>query len=71
MTEYIVCTKKYYVHFFFLKISFQKSTDEIETNKDKTPKETKKYITSSMPQTMGGHTGYLTFATLPPLFVRQ
>lgn len=36
----------------------------------KTPRETKRYVTSSAPQTMPGHTGYLTFATLPPLFAR-
>ncbi|XP_017141137.1 tRNA (adenine(58)-N(1))-methyltransferase catalytic subunit TRMT61A [Drosophila miranda] len=32
----------------------------------KTPKELKKYLTSSNPQTLPGHTGFLTFATLPP-----
>lgn len=36
----------------------------------KTPKETKKVLTSSAPPTLPGHTGYLTFATLPPAFVR-
>lgn len=42
-----------------------------ESDKDtKTPKETKKYITSSAPNTIAGHTGYLTVAELPPLFAR-
>lgn len=42
-----------------------------ESDKDaKTPKETKKYITSSAPNTIAGHTGYLTVAELPPMFAR-
>lgn len=42
-----------------------------ESDKDaKTPKETKKYITSNAPNTIAGHTGYLTVAELPPLFAR-
>ncbi|XP_058447906.1 tRNA (adenine(58)-N(1))-methyltransferase catalytic subunit TRMT61A [Malaya genurostris] len=36
----------------------------------KTPKDTKKYITSSAPNTTTGHTGYLTVAEFPPLFAR-
>lgn len=39
-------------------------------NGDKTPKETKKYLTTVAPTTMPGHTGYLTFATLSPAFAR-
>ncbi|XP_037025689.1 tRNA (adenine(58)-N(1))-methyltransferase catalytic subunit TRMT61A [Bradysia coprophila] len=36
----------------------------------KADKETRKYVTTNTPSTMPGHTGYLTFATLPPLFAR-
>ncbi|XP_055853337.1 tRNA (adenine(58)-N(1))-methyltransferase catalytic subunit TRMT61A [Episyrphus balteatus] len=36
----------------------------------KTPKEMKKVLTSMAPLTLPGHTGYLTFATLPPVFAR-
>lgn len=32
--------------------------------------ETRKVLTTVTPATMPGHTGYLTFATLPPLFAR-
>lgn len=39
-----------------------------EQNQQKTPKEIKRVLTSSASQTMPGHTGYLTFATLPPAF---
>lgn len=49
----------------------KKSTDDADNNKDaKTPKEQKKYLTTQTPLTMPGHTGYLTFATLPPIFAR-
>lgn len=40
-----------------------------ETNA-KQEREIKKYLTSSAPPTMPGHTGYLTFATLPPIYAR-
>lgn len=43
---------------------------EADTKDAKTPKEVKKIVTSSAPSTMGGHTGYLTIAELPPLFAR-
>lgn len=33
--------------------------------------ETRKVLTTVTPATMPGHTGYLTFATLPPLFARS
>uniref|UniRef100_A0A336LJD7 tRNA (adenine(58)-N(1))-methyltransferase n=1 Tax=Culicoides sonorensis TaxID=179676 RepID=A0A336LJD7_CULSO len=33
-------------------------------------KETKKYVSEMPPTTMPGHTGYLTFATLPPMHAR-
>uniref|UniRef100_A0A182VQI1 tRNA (adenine(58)-N(1))-methyltransferase n=1 Tax=Anopheles minimus TaxID=112268 RepID=A0A182VQI1_9DIPT len=47
-------------------------TKRMDTDKDtKTPRESKKYITSSAPNTMAGHTGYLTIAELPPLFARM
>uniref|UniRef100_A0A182LX32 tRNA (adenine(58)-N(1))-methyltransferase catalytic subunit TRM61 C-terminal domain-containing protein n=1 Tax=Anopheles culicifacies TaxID=139723 RepID=A0A182LX32_9DIPT len=47
-------------------------TKRMDTDKDtKTPRESKKYITSSAPNTMAGHTGYLTIAELPPLFARK
>uniref|UniRef100_A0A182N6I3 tRNA (adenine(58)-N(1))-methyltransferase n=1 Tax=Anopheles dirus TaxID=7168 RepID=A0A182N6I3_9DIPT len=46
-------------------------TKRTEGEKDvKTPRESKKYITSTAPNTMAGHTGYLTIAELPPLFAR-
>uniref|UniRef100_A0A182QCC9 tRNA (adenine(58)-N(1))-methyltransferase catalytic subunit TRMT61A n=1 Tax=Anopheles farauti TaxID=69004 RepID=A0A182QCC9_9DIPT len=46
-------------------------TKRTEGEKDtKTPRESKKYITSSAPNSMAGHTGYLTIAELPPLFAR-
>ncbi|XP_036325290.1 tRNA (adenine(58)-N(1))-methyltransferase catalytic subunit TRMT61A [Rhagoletis pomonella] len=41
-----------------------------KTGPAKTPKETKKLLTCSTPPTLPGHTGYLTFATLLPAFVR-
>lgn len=43
---------------------------KIEKIDGKNQRETKKYLTSSAPQTMPGHTGYLTFATMPPAFAR-
>ncbi|XP_062564781.1 tRNA (adenine(58)-N(1))-methyltransferase catalytic subunit TRMT61A [Armigeres subalbatus] len=43
---------------------------DADTKDSKTPKETKKYITSSAPNSMAGHTGYLTVAELPPSFAR-
>ncbi|KXJ80807.1 hypothetical protein RP20_CCG023156 [Aedes albopictus] len=46
-----------------------KKTDT-DSKDAKTPKETKKYITSSAPASMAGHTGYLTVAELPPAFAR-
>lgn len=58
------------IRFYLL---FQKSDSENGNGvnaSDKIPKETKKYLTSNAPTTMPGHTGYLTFATLPPLFAR-
>lgn len=52
----------------------QKSETDVTTDARKeamkTPRETKKYVTTSTPQSMAGHTGYLTFATLPPIFAR-
>lgn len=52
-------------------LEFLKQKKSDTDSKDaKTPKETKKYITSSAPNTMAGHTGYLTVAELPPLFAR-
>lgn len=39
------------------------SNDDVKT---KEPKELKKYLTASNPQVLPGHTGFLTFATLPP-----
>ncbi|EDW98651.1 tRNA (adenine(58)-N(1))-methyltransferase catalytic subunit TRMT61A [Drosophila yakuba] len=53
----------------FLKLP---KTDETTTTtaanaeESKAPKEVKKYLTSSNPQTLPGHTGFLTFASLPP-----
>lgn len=52
---------------------FQKTIDsekEDNNEKKKQPKEIKKVLTSSAPQILPGHTGYLTFATLPPIFAR-
>lgn len=48
----------------------QKSADDTDNKDAKTPKEQKKYVTAQTPLTMPGHTGYLTFATLPPIFAR-
>ncbi|XP_031625876.1 tRNA (adenine(58)-N(1))-methyltransferase catalytic subunit TRMT61A [Contarinia nasturtii] len=47
-----------------------KKPDEAEAKDLKTPREQKKYVTTQAPFTMPGHTGYLTFATIPPLFAR-
>lgn len=44
--------------------------DELNDKDQKHPKEMKKVLTSSLPQTMQGHTGFLTFASLPPAFAR-
>lgn len=46
-----------------------KSENE-KKNSAKTPKEMKKVLTSMAPLSLPGHTGYLTFATLPPIFAR-
>ncbi|XP_067619986.1 tRNA (adenine(58)-N(1))-methyltransferase catalytic subunit TRMT61A isoform X2 [Eurosta solidaginis] len=73
--EHIVKTKTIPV----LDLEFLKHKVADENNADtstdkagnlKTPKELKKLLTSSVPPTIPGHTGYLTFATLPPAFVR-
>ncbi|EDW67011.1 tRNA (adenine(58)-N(1))-methyltransferase catalytic subunit TRMT61A [Drosophila virilis] len=52
-------------------LEFLKAPKSTERNpnddiKSKEPKELKKYLTSSNPQVLPGHTGFLTFATLPP-----
>lgn len=67
---YTTCIACVLIRFYLL---FQKSDSENCNGvnaSDKIPKETKKYLTSNAPTTMPGHTGYLTFATLPPLFAR-
>lgn len=55
-------------------LEFLKQKKEINCNEkdnaNKTPKESKKILTCSAPPTLPGHTGYLTFATLPAAFVR-
>lgn len=56
-------------------ISLQKPEEDDASDKDilnviKQPKETVKVLTSSAPPTQPGHTGFLTFATLPPAFAR-
>ncbi|XP_055545155.1 tRNA (adenine(58)-N(1))-methyltransferase catalytic subunit TRMT61A [Wyeomyia smithii] len=48
-------------------VKHKKTESDKET---KTPKETKKYVTSSAPSSVAGHTGFLTVAELPPLFAR-
>ncbi|XP_053697974.1 tRNA (adenine(58)-N(1))-methyltransferase catalytic subunit TRMT61A [Sabethes cyaneus] len=48
-------------------VKHKKTESDKET---KTPKEMKKYITSSAPNSIAGHTGYLTVAELPPIFAR-
>jgi len=52
----------------FLKLPKTEETTATAANAEesKAPKEVKKYLTSSNPQTLPGHTGFLTFATLPP-----
>lgn len=46
----------------------QPKSNDAPTNSEesKASKEVKKYLTSSNPQVLPGHTGFLTFATLPP-----
>lgn len=44
--------------------------EETDGKDVKTPKEQKKFVTTQTPFTMPGHTGYLTFATIPPVFGR-
>ncbi|XP_003436673.2 tRNA (adenine(58)-N(1))-methyltransferase catalytic subunit TRMT61A [Anopheles merus] len=54
-----------------MELDFLKTKRTETDGKDmKTPRESKKYITSTAPNTMAGHTGYLTIAELPPLFAR-
>lgn len=53
-------------HFYF----YLQKSEEADNKDMKTPREQKKYLTAQTPITMQGHTGYLTFATLPPVFVR-
>lgn len=53
----------------FFVLEFQKPED-VDAKDLKTTKEQKKYVTTQTPFTMPGHTGYLTFATIPPLFAR-
>ncbi|XP_055604342.1 tRNA (adenine(58)-N(1))-methyltransferase catalytic subunit TRMT61A [Uranotaenia lowii] len=48
-------------------LKHKKTDSETDT---KTPREVKKYTTSSAPSSIAGHTGYLTVAELPPLFAR-
>lgn len=56
------------INYHKLPVSLQKEeSDEKEPIKTREPK---KFVTAQVPQTMPGHTGYLTFATLPPKFVR-
>lgn len=55
--------------FSSFKLFFQKP-DDADAKDLKTPREQKKYVTAQTPLTMPGHTGYLTFATLPPSFAR-
>jgi len=51
----------------FLKLpKTDETTAATNALESKAPKEVKKYLTSSNPQTLPGHTGFLTFATLPP-----
>lgn len=50
----------------FLKMPKSSEANSIDDSKAKEPKELKKYLTSSCPQVLPGHTGFLTFATLPP-----
>lgn len=70
IAHHVAYSLRVLIRFYLL---FQKS-DSANGNgvnaSDKIPKETKKYLTSNAPTTMPGHTGYLTFATLPPLFAR-
>ncbi|XP_030376377.1 tRNA (adenine(58)-N(1))-methyltransferase catalytic subunit TRMT61A [Scaptodrosophila lebanonensis] len=47
-------------------LEFLKQPKSSSSEATKTPKELKKYLTSSNPQVLPGHTGFLTFATLPP-----
>lgn len=54
----------------FLKVKKLDESEEDFNEKKKQPKEIKKVLTSSSPQILPGHTGYLTFATLPPIFAR-
>ncbi|XP_037949297.1 tRNA (adenine(58)-N(1))-methyltransferase catalytic subunit TRMT61A [Teleopsis dalmanni] len=66
--EYIVKTKSMNVmEFGFLK---EEKPEVPPGEKIKTPKETRKILSSSLPPTLPGHTGYLTFATLPPEYAR-
>ncbi|GLV43906.1 uncharacterized protein CBL_12798 [Carabus blaptoides fortunei] len=44
---------------------------EDENRNERTEKEIAKVLTAVTPQTMPGHTGYLTFATLLPLWARK
>lgn len=50
----------------FLKAPKSSEPNGNDDSKTKEPKELKKYLTSSNPQVLPGHTGFLTFATLPP-----
>lgn len=50
----------------FLKAPKAAEANSNEDVKTKEPKDLKKYLTASNPQVLPGHTGFLTFATLPP-----
>lgn len=52
---------------FCLFLLQKEETDDKDAIKTR---DTKKYVAAQVPQTMPGHTGYLTFATLPPKFAR-
>ncbi|XP_058986501.1 tRNA (adenine(58)-N(1))-methyltransferase catalytic subunit TRMT61A isoform X1 [Musca domestica] len=63
--EDIVKTKTFPV----MNLEFLK-TEKDTSSSTKQPKETMKILTSSAPPTQPGHTGFLTFATLQPAFLR-
>ncbi|XP_005178086.2 tRNA (adenine(58)-N(1))-methyltransferase catalytic subunit TRMT61A [Musca domestica] len=63
--EDVVKTKTFPV----MNLEFLK-TEKDTSSSTKQPKETMKILTSSAPPTQPGHTGFLTFATLQPAFLR-
>lgn len=66
-TQYSVQTRSLPV----LKLDYLKVPKTDDSINEKTEKEIQKVLTAIPPQSQAGHTGYLTFATLLPIWVRN